>query len=159
MFECDSADMCANKISLVSMGGWAEGQACADPGARTPIGASGISYLSFFLGHILFSQLVLFYGREILHGLLLNIRIPLNNKKFRDPHFPPYYDLFDWTKGRNIKSSRVLKFFFALKAYFHSKKSHIIQNSLQRLKIILKQYKNNEKQAGAELCQAHAQVD
>ena len=30
------------KISLVSMRGWAEGLACADPGARTPIGASGI---------------------------------------------------------------------------------------------------------------------
>ena len=27
------------KIPLVSMGGWAEGQACADPGARTTIGA------------------------------------------------------------------------------------------------------------------------
>ena len=26
---------------LVSMGGQAEGLACADPGARTPIGASG----------------------------------------------------------------------------------------------------------------------
>ena len=34
-------DMCAKKIPLVSMGGRAEGLACADPGARTPIGASG----------------------------------------------------------------------------------------------------------------------
>ena len=33
------------KLSLVSMGGWAEGQASADPGARTPIGASGISII------------------------------------------------------------------------------------------------------------------
>ena len=41
MFECDSADMCAEKIPLVSMGGRAEGLACADPGARTHIGASG----------------------------------------------------------------------------------------------------------------------
>jgi hypothetical protein len=32
---------CAEKFPLVSMGGRAEGQACADPGARTPIGASG----------------------------------------------------------------------------------------------------------------------
>ena len=31
----------AGKFSLVSMGGPAEGLACADPGARTPIGASG----------------------------------------------------------------------------------------------------------------------
>ena len=42
MFEGDSADMCAGKFPLVSVGGRAEGVACADPGARTPIGASGI---------------------------------------------------------------------------------------------------------------------
>ena len=45
MFEGDSADMCAGKFPLVSMGvqaeGRSEGLACADPGARTPIGASG----------------------------------------------------------------------------------------------------------------------
>ena len=35
MFEGDSADMCAGKFPLVSMGGRAEGLACADPGART----------------------------------------------------------------------------------------------------------------------------
>ena len=41
MFEGDAADMCAGKFPLVSMGGQAEGLTCADPGARTPIGASG----------------------------------------------------------------------------------------------------------------------
>ena len=41
MFEGDSADMCARKFPLVLMGGRAEGLVCADPGARTPIGASG----------------------------------------------------------------------------------------------------------------------
>jgi hypothetical protein len=41
MFEGDSADTCARKFSLTSMGGWAESVACADPGARTPIGVSG----------------------------------------------------------------------------------------------------------------------
>jgi hypothetical protein len=41
MFEGDSADTGAEKIPLASMGGRAEGLACADPGARTPIGASG----------------------------------------------------------------------------------------------------------------------
>ena len=40
MFEGDSADMCAEQFPLVSMGGQAEGLACGDPGARTPIGAS-----------------------------------------------------------------------------------------------------------------------
>ena len=39
MFEGDSADMCGKKIPLVSMGGRAEGLACTDPEARTPIGA------------------------------------------------------------------------------------------------------------------------
>jgi hypothetical protein len=33
---------CTGKFPLVSMGGRAEGLACADPGGRTPIGASGI---------------------------------------------------------------------------------------------------------------------
>ena len=42
MFEVDSADMCAGKFPLMSMGGRAEGLACADPGAMTPIGATGI---------------------------------------------------------------------------------------------------------------------
>jgi hypothetical protein len=41
MFKVDSADMCAGKFLLVSMEGRVEGQACADPGARTPMGASG----------------------------------------------------------------------------------------------------------------------
>jgi hypothetical protein len=34
-------DMCVVKFPLVSMGAWAEGLACADPGVRAPIGASG----------------------------------------------------------------------------------------------------------------------
>ena len=41
MFEGDSTDACAGTFPLVSMGGRAEGLACADLGARTPIGASG----------------------------------------------------------------------------------------------------------------------
>ena len=41
MFEGNSADTRAGKFPLVSMGGRAEGLACADLGARTPIGASG----------------------------------------------------------------------------------------------------------------------
>ena len=32
MFEIDSGDTCAEKFPLVSMGGRAEGLACADPG-------------------------------------------------------------------------------------------------------------------------------
>jgi hypothetical protein len=41
MFEGDSADTGGGKFPLVSMGGRAEGLACADPRAGTPIGASG----------------------------------------------------------------------------------------------------------------------
>ena len=48
MFEGDSADICAGKFPLVSMGGRAEGLACADPGGRTPIGVSGNFYSIFF---------------------------------------------------------------------------------------------------------------
>ena len=44
MSEGYSADTVAGKFPLVSMGGRAEGLACADLGARTPIGASGISF-------------------------------------------------------------------------------------------------------------------
>ena len=44
MFEGDSADMCAGKFPLVSMGGRVEGLECADPVARTPIGPSGIFF-------------------------------------------------------------------------------------------------------------------
>ena len=43
MFEGDYADMCAGKVLFMSMEGRAEGLACADPGAKTPIGASGNS--------------------------------------------------------------------------------------------------------------------
>jgi hypothetical protein len=41
MFEGDSADTCAGKFPLMSMGGRVEGLACADPEVRTPIGMSG----------------------------------------------------------------------------------------------------------------------
>jgi hypothetical protein len=41
MLEDDSSDMCAGKFPLVSMGGRVESLWCADPGARTHIGASG----------------------------------------------------------------------------------------------------------------------
>ena len=46
MFEGDSADMCAGKFPLVLMGGRAEGLAYADPGARTPLVAIRIAFIS-----------------------------------------------------------------------------------------------------------------
>jgi hypothetical protein len=50
--EGHSADTGAGKFPLVLMEGRAEGLACADPGARTPIGASGI-YLFYWLKMVL----------------------------------------------------------------------------------------------------------
>ena len=41
MFRGYSAKRCSGQIPLVSMGVQAEGPACADTGARTPISASG----------------------------------------------------------------------------------------------------------------------
>ena len=42
----DFGDTCAEKIPLGLMGGRAESQLCADPGAMTPIGASIIFILA-----------------------------------------------------------------------------------------------------------------
>ena len=49
MFEGDSADTCAGEFLLTSMGGRVEVLACADPGVRTPIGASGTFYFRFLI--------------------------------------------------------------------------------------------------------------
>ena len=46
MFEGDFADMCGTHFSLMLMGGRAEGLACADPVARTPIGVSEVFFPS-----------------------------------------------------------------------------------------------------------------
>ena len=69
-FEGDSEDTCAGKFPLVSMGGRAEGLACADPGARTPMGAFGI----FVVLEIFNSSgeiVVVSFGTSL--GLLANI--------------------------------------------------------------------------------------
>ena len=39
LFPSPPPDMCGENFALVSIGGWGEGEACADPGAKTPIGA------------------------------------------------------------------------------------------------------------------------
>ena len=44
--------MCAENFQLVSMGGRAEGQSCADPGARTPIGTSGNFLFKYYINSI-----------------------------------------------------------------------------------------------------------
>ena len=57
MFEGDSADTCAKKNSLVSIGGRVEGLACADPGERTPICASG-NFIVYFRSQLIMEQLM-----------------------------------------------------------------------------------------------------
>ena len=64
MFEGDSADPCAGKFPLTSMGGRAEGLLCADPGARTPIGVSGIllnNLIDFILNDLYYYVLTLLF--------------------------------------------------------------------------------------------------
>jgi hypothetical protein len=56
MFEDDFGDTCGGKFPLVSMRGRAEGLACAETGARTPIGVRRNFLLSFFLSSSSFSH-------------------------------------------------------------------------------------------------------
>ena len=66
IFEGDSADMCAGKFPLTSMGGRAEGLTCADPGARTPIGASGnLHNFLIFSSSSMYSEMIYFVNLVI----------------------------------------------------------------------------------------------
>ena len=50
-FEGDSADMCAGKCPLVSMGGRANGQACADGERGPPLARKELYTVSVWLMH------------------------------------------------------------------------------------------------------------
>ena len=102
MFEGDSADTCGGKFPIVPMGGQAEGLACADPGARTPIGASGIFLISSIDVGGIFSVSRLrpqvFYIFGIL--LFLILRNPCKN-------FKSYVmQLWGFSNGGNNKKNR-----------------------------------------------------
>ena len=75
MFEGNSADMCAGKFPLVSLGGRAEGLACADPRARTPIGD-----IVIFKDNVYFSNTS--FGRSVVvilkHKDVIKDNIPVN---------------------------------------------------------------------------------
>ena len=73
MFEGDSADMCAGKFPLVSLGGQAEGLACADPGVRTPIGASGIVIVLPSNAHISHSNVCVSFVCPVNLIFIINI--------------------------------------------------------------------------------------
>ena len=63
MFEDDSADTFGGKFLLMLMGGGAEGLACADPEARTPIGASGmfLYVLALYIDMYLYANIMLMW--------------------------------------------------------------------------------------------------
>jgi hypothetical protein len=72
MFVGDFADTCSEKFRLVLMGGRVEGLACADPGARTSIGASGNFPLSCgkkkcMNDYFIFSEIVTQPGSTFVH--------------------------------------------------------------------------------------------
>ena len=56
MFECDSADMCTEKFPLMSMGGQANGQACADGERGPPSALAEISKQTFkkYFGRLIY---------------------------------------------------------------------------------------------------------
>ena len=65
MFEGYYADTCGQKISADVDGGLSGVSRCADTGARTPIGVSGIfQYIAFYT---VFSTTFNFQQRELLH--------------------------------------------------------------------------------------------
>ena len=70
--------MCAEKFQLVSLGARAEGLACTDPGARTPIGASGNLYTLLLLAPVGELSLFLFAATVCsylcIHGLVHTCR-------------------------------------------------------------------------------------
>ena len=72
MFKGDSADTWAGKFPLMLMGGRVEGLACADPGARTPIGVSG-NYLSSPVVTLRADQEL----RETLNQVQFAVKLPL----------------------------------------------------------------------------------
>ena len=74
MFEVHCADKQAGKFPLPSMGGSADGLACADPGARTPIDGSG----NFLSGQV--------YNAIVVNPSVKFIRSPL------DLFIQPWFD-------------------------------------------------------------------
>jgi hypothetical protein len=100
-FEGYSTDLCAKKFPLVTMGGQAEGLACADPGARTPIGTCGI--FLFFSGCFLTAVV------KIPEGVVVGIQIfawcPREASKIKNwlnlghcpnlPDLPPSPEIWD----------------------------------------------------------------
>jgi hypothetical protein len=86
VFEGDSAVTPVGKFLLTSMGSGGEGLACADPGAKTPIGVSGnLIFPSFFL--------LLVTVTKIPEGVVVEFRNftrALNSQKYKDSNNKNY---------------------------------------------------------------------
>jgi hypothetical protein len=69
-FKGDSADLCAEQFPLVSMGGRADRQACADRERGTPSAQAEISFISFFLSvpHTFLLEGIFFYKKNKILG-------------------------------------------------------------------------------------------
>ena len=93
MFEDDSANTCTRKFLLMSMGGRADGLACADPGALTPIGVSVNWY--YFLTLVPVVKI----PEGAVVGLLIFVWAILEFNFF----YPPHYHIFWGKRGVNSK--------------------------------------------------------
>ena len=93
VFEGDSADTCGGKCWLMLMGGRAEGLACAVPGARTPIGASGNFYFFLYQVILLFSQQKDFTIIIVKHSKCHTTELGNSNFAFR-PTFQPSFEFW-----------------------------------------------------------------
>jgi hypothetical protein len=65
MFEGDSADMCAGKFPLVSMGGRSNGQACADGERGPPL--ARVEILKLLLGRLEASLAIIHNSHGYFH--------------------------------------------------------------------------------------------
>ena len=75
MFKGDSKNKCGGNFSLMSMGGQAEGLACADPGARTSIGVSGNFTLYRYRGLLRIVVSILYYFTVILLSMIFLVNL------------------------------------------------------------------------------------
>ena len=121
-------EICAGKFPLVSMGGQAEGLACADQGARTPIGVSGnSSQLSQLTNQLqLNTKLVWPHNLEdVLHKVILSSKFfimlfVLQFEARKWPLYPPILQL-SYRMSFNLRAQIV----YPTRRYYEEKVGHL----------------------------------
>ena len=108
-------DTCAGKFSLKSMGGWAEGLACADPGARTPIGVSGNSKKFSIFKIVILNDLFNFFHLPIYSPSFAQITF-MKFKLLKNQNPPPWCIRVD-RKQISERIQRFLSWHFIFFAY------------------------------------------